>query len=114
MSVTLKVTLKLTLKLTAGEPIWHIVPAFADGPRSISLTWRKQVEKLIAGPARLTQGMRSKLWVRLTVAASLVATSGWMIRVYDQRRGGVLLVAPSAVAMYCDWPARAVGSLARV
>ena len=43
--------------------------------------------------------------VRLTVAAPLVATSGWMIRVYDQRRGGVLLIALTAVALYCE-PAR--------
>ena len=52
--------------------------------------------------------------VRLTVAAPLVATTGWMTRVYDQRRGGVALVAPTAVALYCDRPACAVGSLARV
>ena len=56
------VTLKLTLNLTAGESILHIVPAFSGGPRSISLTWGKQVEKLIVGPARQTQGIRSKLW----------------------------------------------------
>ena len=111
--VCMSVTLKLITKLTAGEPIWHIVPAFSDGPRSISLAWRKQVEKLIGAPARQTQGLRSKLWVRLTVAAPLVATSGWMIRVYDQRRDGVVLVAPTVMAL-CEQPACAVGSLARV
>ena len=41
MSVTLKLTLRLTLRLTlnltAGKSIWHIVPAFSDGPRSTSL-----------------------------------------------------------------------------
>ena len=61
MFVTLRLTLSVTLNLTARESILHIVPAFSDDPRSISLVWRKQVEKLIAGPSRQTQGMRSKL-----------------------------------------------------
>ena len=67
MSVTLKVTLKFGTmfrhNVPTGESIWHNVPAFADGPRLISLVWRKQVETLIPAVARETQGMGSKLWL---------------------------------------------------
>ena len=63
MSVTLKLTLKVTLKLTAGESIWHAVPAFSDGPRSISLAWRKQVENVQLGARCETQGVGSELWL---------------------------------------------------
>ena len=113
LSVTLRLTLRVTLNLTARESILHIDPAFSDGPRSISLAWGKHVEKLIAGPSRQTQGMRSKLWFDFTVAAPLVAASGWMIRVYDQRRAGVLW---SLLPLWrCTaTPACTVGSLARV
>ena len=73
----MSVRLKLITKLTAGEPIWHIVPAFSDGPRSISLAWRKQVDKLIVGRSRQTQGMGSKLWFDFTVAAR-VSSNSWL------------------------------------
>ena len=63
MSLTLRLTLRLTLKLTAREPIWHIAPAFPDGPRTISLAWRRQVENVPLGRTRETQGIGSKLWL---------------------------------------------------
>ena len=77
LNVEMKLEMKLQMKITAGEPIWHIVPAFSDGPRSISLAWRKQVDKLIVGRSRQTQGMGSKLWFDFTVAAP-VSSSLWL------------------------------------
>ena len=64
MSVTLKLRMKLEMKITAGEPIWHIVPAFSDGPRSIfPAVGTKRVENVQLGPTRETQGIGSKLWL---------------------------------------------------
>ena len=56
MSVTLKIEMKIEMKITAGEPIWLIVPAFFDGPKSISLAWRNQAENVPLGGTRETQG----------------------------------------------------------
>ena len=63
MFVTMKLQMKLQMKITAGEPIWHIVPAFSDGPKSISLARRNQAENVPLGRTRETQGMGSKLWL---------------------------------------------------
>ena len=43
---------------------------------------------------------RVETLARLTVAAPLVATTGWMTRVYDQRRGGVALVTRTPLVLY--------------
>ena len=69
--------MKIQMKITAGEPIWHIVPAFSDGPRSISLAWRKQVENVQRGAPRETQGMGSKLWLYFK-SSSTVSSNPWL------------------------------------
>ena len=56
------VSQSVTLRITAGQSNRRMVPAFSDGPRSISLAWRKQVENVQPGTPRETQGIGSKLW----------------------------------------------------
>ena len=49
-------------KITAGESKIDMVPAFSDGPGSVSLAWGKFLIKLKPPTSRVSRGMGSKLW----------------------------------------------------
>ena len=53
---------KVSTNVTAGESKINIVPAFRDGPGSISLGWGTRAGKLKPRTACESRGMGAKLW----------------------------------------------------
>ena len=62
MSQITKPDMNVDMKITAGESKIDMVPAFSDGPGSVSLAWEKFLIKLKPVTPRVSRGMGSKLW----------------------------------------------------